>query len=118
MSALLGETGVVVRIAQNLSVSDYLSFSQTNELVSNTLKVLLDEEYFKERIKNLLITFDPESSGDLLVEHAATYVLHVTRTSDPKSTVFVVCLILNPYLHNLDSSDTGGKSQVFAFCFD
>lgn len=94
---------VVVDIASNLSIRDYLNFIQANDSIAKILNTFSDLHYFKKRIENVLIIYDIEYSSDLLLEDESVLtVFNVKRTHDPKSTVLRIYSYLKPYLDKFD----------------
>lgn len=105
MEELFKIQGIVRSIAQNLSIADYLSFSCVSKFVNQTLKPL-DQDYFKERLQQVHITYNPNYTADLLYDYHATNVFNSIKvTADPKKTVVLIYRLLKPFLERIRKED-------------
>lgn len=105
MAELFKVRNVVLSIAENLSIVDYLSLSSVSKFTNQSLSSI-DKDYFKARLKNVFISYDPTHTDDLLSDFQATNIFNsIKSTSNPKKTVVLIFRLLKPYLSIIRKSD-------------
>lgn len=114
MAELFKVRNVVLSIAQNLSIVDFLSLSSVSKFTNQSLATI-DQDYFKERLKSVLISYDPLHTADLLSDFQATTIFSsIKSTANPKKTAVLIFKILKPYLKKI-RKDEGSDPDEFDF---
>ncbi|CCH46180.1 Recyclin-1 [Wickerhamomyces ciferrii] len=122
MAELFRTRGVVERIAIHLSIPDYLSLASVSNFTAKTLGESIDDGYFKDRLKRVLILINPKhSDDDLLADHHPTNVFDSIKTSNhPKKTVLLIYRQLKTFIlkiRNLEELDIDDYelSELFGY---